>query len=298
MAHLELFSAVVEAGRFNVAARALGMTQSGVSRGVARLEAELGVRLFDRSARSVRLTDEGRRLHAELRPLLTQLHQALERATQAQAQVRGRLRVNVDPFLSRLLLAPRVGELLAAHPNLEIQLLVRERLGDLVADGFDVALRFGFPPPSALIARKLLETRILTVAAPRYLKAHPPLRQPEDLASPAHECLLFIDPVTGTPFDWELHRGREVKPVRPRGRLTVTDVGLAQDLCLNGQAVAQLMELGIEHHLRAGRLVPCFPGWNDEPWPLYAYFASRRHPPAKVRVFLDFVREVLSKRPA
>ncbi len=136
------------------AAGALGLTQPGVSRAIARLEARIGVRLLDRTTRTVRLTDEGRRFYEQVGPLLAGIEEAALLASGAASAVRGRLRVNIDPFFSRLVLAPRLGAFMARYPDLELELVTREKVGDLVADGFDVAVRFGPPPPSTLIARK------------------------------------------------------------------------------------------------------------------------------------------------
>jgi DNA-binding transcriptional LysR family regulator len=129
------------------------------------------------------------------------------------------LRVNVDPWFARLVLAPRLSGFLAAYPQLSLELLVRDTLGDLVSEGIDVAVRFGEPKPSGLIARKLRETRILACAAPAYLARHGRPRHPRDLVR--HECILFRDPVTGRPFPWEFHRAGKVveveaTPLTPR----------------------------------------------------------------------------------
>jgi DNA-binding transcriptional LysR family regulator len=148
---IQVLVATVEAGSFARAATTLGITPSGVSRAVARLEQRVGIRLFDRTARAVALTDEGRSFYQRVKPLLTGIEDAATEAAGAAAVVRGRLRVNVDPFFARLVLAPRLGKFLAAYPELSVEIVGRDRLGDLVADGFDAAVRFGEPEPSALV---------------------------------------------------------------------------------------------------------------------------------------------------
>ncbi|MDZ4192084.1 MAG: LysR substrate-binding domain-containing protein, partial [Pseudomonas sp.] len=192
---MSVFAAIVDTGSFAGAGEVLDMSQPGVSRALARLEKRLGIRLFDRTTRSVTLTDDGRRLHEQVLPLLTALEEAASSVTAGARVVRGRLRVNVDPFFARLILGPRLGAFLDAHPQLELELITRDRLGDMVADGFDLALRFGEPRTSSLVARKLLDTRILTVAAPSYLKRHGRPEQPQDLNG--HRCIQFRDPETG-----------------------------------------------------------------------------------------------------
>jgi DNA-binding transcriptional LysR family regulator len=185
--NIGVLAAIIEGGSFARAADALGLSPSGVSRAIARLEARIGVRLLDRTTRSVSLTDEGRRLYAEIGPLLTGIEDAVTVTAGAAAVVRGRLRVNVDGFFSRFMLAPHIGRFLQRYPEISLDLNAREQLGDLVAEGFDLALRFGEPPPSSLVARKLLETRTVTVAAPAYIEKHGRPATPADLAS--HACI-------------------------------------------------------------------------------------------------------------
>src|SRR5579859_2498779 len=217
-----VLGAVVEGGNFVRAGEALGLTPSGVSRAVARLEARLGVRLFDRSPRAVRLTEEGRRFHAQVAPLLAGLEEAASDASATAGKVRGRLRVNADPWFSRLVLAPRLPDFLRRYPDLMLELTVRDTPGDLVAEGMDVAVRFGDIGPPGLIARKVLETRIIAVASPSYLKRRGTPRRPEDLLD--HECLMFRDPVSGRPFEWEFRKKGQVVEVDAKGRATFNDL--------------------------------------------------------------------------
>jgi DNA-binding transcriptional LysR family regulator len=284
-----VLAAVVETGNFARAAASMGLTPSGVSRAVARLEERVGVRLFDRTPRAVTLTDDGRRFHAQIAPLLAGLEEATADAVGGAATVRGRLRVNVDPWFARLILAPRLPSLIDRHPGLEIELITRDAIGDLVAEGFDIAVRFGEPEPTGLIARKLLETRIVTVAAPNYLARHGRPKAPADLVG--HTCLQFRDPWSGRPFAWEFHRGRKVVSVATRGPLLVTEAGIGLMACLAGAGIAQVMTLGLGDMVTTGRLVDLFPEWPDETFPLYAFHPSRRHVPAKVNAFIDFCRE-------
>ncbi len=284
-----VLAAVIEAGSFVRAADALGLSASGVSRAIARLEARVGVRLLDRTTRSLRLTDEGARFHRQVAPLLEGIEHAAGDASGASAAVRGRLRVDADPYFSRLVLAPRLAIFLDRHPDIELELLTRDEMGDLVANGVDVAVRFGPQPASSLVTRRLLQTRILTVATPAYLERNGWPKTPEDLAR--HLCIHFRDPRTGRPFEWELHRGREIVPVAAKGRLTVSDVGVMLGACLEGVGIAQVMALGVHDLLQNGRLVDLFPDWPDETFPLYVVHPSRRHPPAKVHAFIDFCLE-------
>jgi DNA-binding transcriptional LysR family regulator len=292
VSNLDLLAAVVETGSFVHAGERVGLTQSGVSRAIARLEQQVGVRLFDRNSRAVTLTDEGRRFHESIAPLITQLNEAVDNAAGSAQRVRGRLRVNVDAFFARYILAPRLGGFLARYPELSVEIIsdtITSYTGNLIADGFDAAVRFGEPPPSSLVARKLLETRILTCASPAYLAAHGKPRQPRDLEA-GHESIQFVDPQTGRPFEWDFRRGAKlIANVRVRGQLVVNDVATALGACLAGHGVAQLMELGTAEYIRAGKLVELFPRWHDEMFPVHVFHPSRHLPPAKVRAFLDFV---------
>jgi DNA-binding transcriptional LysR family regulator len=292
LAGISVLSAVVESGSFIRAGVAVGLTPSGVSRAVARLEARVGVRLFDRTPRAVTLTDEGRRFHAQVMPLLAGLEDAASVAAGAVSSVRGRLRVNLDPWVARLVLAPSLPGFMEKHPALSIELVVRDTLGELIADGFDAAVRFGEPGLSGLVARKLLETRILTCAAPGYLARHGAPEHPRDLER--HDCLMFRDPVTGRPFEWEFRRGGEVVAIKARGRLVVNDLATKMALCAGGNGIAQTIELGLAPMLESGALVQVLPDWAEERFPLYAYYPSRHLPPAKVRAFVDFVVETVA----
>ena len=284
-----VLSAIVDSGSFAAASEALDMSQSGVSRSVARLEARLGIRLFDRTTRSVKLTDEGRRFYEQIVPLLSGLEEAASTASQGATAVRGRLRVNIDPFFSRLFLGPRLGAFVEKYPELQLDLITRDQLGDMVADGFDLAVRFGEPRESTLIARKLLDTRVITVASPGYIKKHGRPLVPADLEREPHTCIHFRDPETGRPFQWEFHRGKKKVLIAARGRLSANDVGTMHGVCLAGHGVAQVLALGTEQLLASGRLMDLFPDWPDETFPLYAAYPSRHHLPAKVRAFFDFI---------
>jgi DNA-binding transcriptional LysR family regulator len=292
---VDVMAAVVDARSFGGAGEALDMSQSGVSRSIARLEARLGIRLFERTTRVVRWTDEGRRFHEQVMPLVAALHEATAGAQAGAAAIRGRLRVNVDPFFSRLILGPALGGFLEAHPDLEVELRTRDDLGDLVGDGFDVALRFGHPQPSSLVTRKLLDLRVLTVASPRYLQRFGRPAHPRDLEGGQHRCIQFRDPATGRAFPWEFHQRRRRLVVAAPGALTVNDAGTLQSVCEAGYGIAQMFVLPQDPVLADKRLVNLFPDWSDERFPLHAYHPSRHHVPAKTRALLDFVAGLVSR---
>ena len=284
--------AVIEAGSMARAAEALGLTSSGVGRAVSRLEARIGVRLLERTTRTMTLTDEGRRFYEEVGPHLDGIEQAAMTAAGATGTVRGRLRVNVDPFFTRVVLAGQVAAFLDRHPNVRLELIMRDHVGDLVADGFDLALRFGEPPTGSLIARKLIETRILTVASPSYIRRHGRPKHPSEVAH--LPCIDFYDAANACAFEWEFRNGAEVLPVKPSSRLMVSDVGAMLGACEAGAGIAQIMELGSKQIVDSGRLVELFPDWPGELFPLYALYPSRQHRAAKVRAFVDFAIAALT----
>ena len=162
-------------------------------------------------------------------------------------------------------------------------------------EGFDAAVRFGEPEPSGLIVRKLMETRILTCAAPAYLARYGRPQHPQDLVQ--HECLLFRDPVTGRPFAWEFHRSGEVIEVKVSGRQVVNDLATKLNACAAGHGISQSLALGLDPLLKSGELVQILSDWAEEHFPLYAYLPSRHLPQAKVRAFLEFVLASVARSP-
>ena len=288
-----VLSAVVEAGTIVRAADALGLTASAVSRAISRLESRVGVRLLDRTTRSLSLTDEGRRFYEQVGPHLAGIEEAAIEASGSTSIVRGRLRVNVDPFFSRIVLSSHIAAYLAQYPDVSLELLMRDAVGDLVADGFDLALRFGDPPKGSFVARKLLETRVLTVASPGYLAARGKPRHPSEVSR--HACIDFYDAANKRAYDWEFRKGDEVLPVAIAARLLVSDVGAMLGACEAGAGIAQILLLGSRHLIESGRLIELFPDWSGEMFPLYALSPSRHHQPAKVRTFVDFLLAVIAK---
>jgi DNA-binding transcriptional LysR family regulator len=233
---------------------------------------------------------EGARLYELAAPHLSGIEEAANMVSGAAATVRGALRVSLNPLFSRHVLAPRLPEFKERYPELELISVLLPDAGDLVAEGIDVAVRFGPQPSSSMTSRRLLESRVLTVASPSYLKKHGRPKRPEKLAE--HDCIQYIDPQRGKPFQWEFHRGKEIVPVETTGRLTLTDVDTMVGACVAGAGIAQVLALGVEHLIADGDLIELFPEWPGETFPLYAIRPSRRLPPAAVEAFLDFCGEI------
>jgi DNA-binding transcriptional LysR family regulator len=174
------------------------------------------------------------------------------------------------------------------HPGLELEIVVRERMGDLVADGCDACVRFGVPEPSALTSRLLLRTRIVCCASPAHIARLGMPRHPRDIEN-HHQCILMRDPATGSHFGWDFVRRRKAISVKACGQLMVNDGAALLAACLAGQGIAQTLELYARDLIADGRLVQVLPEWDEETYPLYAYHHSGQLLSAKVRAFLEFV---------
>jgi DNA-binding transcriptional LysR family regulator len=293
---LGVLAAIVRSGNFAVAGKSLNMSQSGVSRAIARLETRLGVRLLERTTRTVTLSEEGRRLYEQIIPLVAGLEEAAASVATSKDAVRGTLRVNIDPFIAQLILGPQLSRFLKQFPALKLELLTRDRLGDLIAEGFDLAIRFGEPRPSALVARKLLDTRIVTTASPAYLKKAGRPSHPSELEEGNHRLIDFRDPETGRGYEWVFRQGRKEIEITSKAQLLLSDIATLHAVCVAGYGIAQLLELGIESLIESGRLEVIFPDWLDERFPLYALHPSRNYLPPKTRAFLDFVIATVKSR--
>jgi DNA-binding transcriptional LysR family regulator len=290
---VSVLAAVVDGGSFVKAAELIGLTDSGVSRAISRLETRLGVRLLDRTTRSVTLTDEGRRFYEEVKPHLNAIEDAAAVASGAVSAVRGRLRIDIDPFFLPLVLAGRLGLFCERYPELTIEFVTSERVGDLVSEGIDLAIRFQQPRLATLVSRKLIDAPILTLASPRYLERYGKPEHPSDLSR--HRCLQFLDPYTGRPFDWVFIRDEETVEVLTSGPLTFTDPKSMLEECIAGTGIGQIIGWGIKDLLASGALIDLFPDWHGERFPLFAFHPSRKHPPAKVRAFVEFCVSVLQQ---
>lgn len=286
-----VLTAVVEAGSFLRAGEALGLTQSAVSRAIARLEERVGIRIFHRNARSITLTDEGRRFYEDVAPHLSSIEDAAITAAGARAEVRGHLRVNVDGCFGHYVLTPNIHPFLERFPKLSLEVAVRDRMGDLVADGFDVGIHFGPPEPSSLICRLLMETPVLTCASPDYIKRRGTPTHPRDIEN--HECILMRDPATGKHYNWEFTQKNETVPVKVTGNMMVSDTGSLLGACLSGHGIAQTLEIYTRPFLANQRLIPLLQDWSDESFPLYVYHHTSKQMSAKVRAFIDYVAELI-----
>ena len=252
----------------------------------------MGARLLERTTRSLRLTGDGMRFYQQVRPLLDGIEEAALSLSEARTSVRGQLRVNVDGFFPHLALASRLPGFLRAHPDLRLDLFTTDEAGDLLAEGMDVAIRFGRPEASTPLAHVLLDTRVLTVAAPAYLDRSGRPGSPVALAG--HACIRLRDPATGRPSGWEFRRGTQTLDVEVAGPLVVGDVAALLAACVPGAGSAQGAAAAADELRRDGRRVELFPDWPDGRLPLCALYPSRRMPSAKVQVFVAFCQATLA----
>ena len=281
-----VFAQVAQSGSFVSAAERLGLSPSGVSRAIGRLEKRLGVRLLSRTTRVLTLTDDGRVLFEEARSHLDAVAEAAARAAGTADAVRGTLRVNIDPVFNHFVLAARLPDFLARFPDLNVELLMRDSVGDLIADRFDLAVRFGAPPVGRLVARRLAEARVLTVAAPVYLARHGMPSHPRDV--PSHRLILLQNPETNRPHEWEFRCRSAVVQIPAKGPLLLSDAASMLAACVAGAGIAQILDWAAGDLLRRHALVNLFPDWHGERYPLFAVYPSRKYVAAKVRVFLEF----------
>lgn len=274
-ADMLIFAAVVREGGFTRAASALGVTKQSVSESVARLEADLGVRLLERTTRRVRPTEAGAAYYERCRVIGAQIDEANDEARQLQLAPVGRLRVTAPVLYARRLLAPVLAEFRQRYPRVRVELLLSDRRVDLVSEGFDLAIRVGELDDSSWTARRLDTGRVAIVASPALLARHGgaganPLATLPTIGLRSHET-----------WRWN---GR---PVRVEPDLVVNDLELACAVAVAGGGVARLSTLVCGDALGAGLLVPLPGADGDDFRPIYLVYPSRKHPPLRVRLFID-----------
>ena len=289
---LAAFAGVVRHGGFRGAARATGTSASRLSEAIRRLEARLGVRLLHRTTRSVTATDAGARLLARLRPALDDLDQALDVVNEWKDKPAGRLRLNVPISASRLVLPRIVPAFLAAYPDVELEVVAEERFVDVLAEGFDAGIRYGERLEGDMVAIPIgpRTQRFAAAASKPYLERHGRPRHPRDLLR--HACFRGKF-ASGSSPPWEFVRAGESVKVEVRGPLVVglgSAVDLAVDAAIAGAGIVYLFEEWLQPHFTRGELEPVLASW----WPSFPgpflYYAGRRHLPAPLRAFVDFVK--------
>lgn len=286
---MAVFVQVVEHGSLTAAARALRLSPSAVSKLISRLEDRLGARLLQRTTRRVAATAEGRLFYERAREILEELDAAEELVSAGRLRPRGTLRVSLSHGFGMSRIVPLVPDFTARYPDVELQLAFADRRIDLAGQGIDLALRLGPVHDESLIARRLGDHGRIVCAAPAYLERHGTPTRPQDLAT--HNCILFDQPdyLNQWPF-----RGPDgtVDRVRVRGNFRSDNGDALFELLLQGLGIAWAADFLALPHLAAGRLVPLLADATvDERTAIHAVYPQRRHLPAKVRAFIDFLLE-------
>lgn len=288
---MQVLVEVVERGSFSAAGRRLGLSPSAVSKLVTRLEERLGTRLLVRSTRVVTLTPEGEAYVARARRILGEIDEA-ERMVSAGAAAtpRGRLRVSATVGFGERCLVPLVPEFLARYPQVQLDLSLTDEVIDLVTERADIALRAGPMRDSTLMARKILESRRVIVAAPSYLARHGTPRTPADLA--AHNCLRFN--FRRSMDDWPFRdpSSGESYALTVTGNLEGNSGAMVHRLALDGLGLARMARYVTEADIAAGRLVPVLEEFNaGDIELLHAVFVGHDYLAARIRAFVDFLSD-------
>jgi DNA-binding transcriptional LysR family regulator len=289
---INAFAAVADAKSFTKAARRLGVSSAQVSKLVARLENRLGARLLNRTTRDVSLTDTGRAYLERARTLLDDFG-ALEALVRDQGGPRGLLKVSAPVSFGTVQLTPALLDFAAAYPEVSLEVSQTDRMVNLVEEGYDVAIRIGVLPDSSLIARRLAPVRIVTCAAPDYLRRAGTPLEPQDLA--AQEAIIDIN--GRDPFVWRYGSGSEALEVRVHGRLRFAGADACVAAARRGLGVASTPAFAAAEDLRAGRLVPLLCAYEPQLIWIHAVYPHGRHLAAKVRAFVDFLAERFAGKP-
>ena len=251
---VRLLVRVAETRSFTRAAGDLGLTQSGLSRAISRLESELGVRLLQRNTRSVSLTPDGQLLYERSAPLLAELAEAEQLLLDRRSNPSGLLKISTPSLFGRKVVMPVIGELTLRFPELRIEAVMTDRLIDIVDEGFDALLRTGEIQDQRLIARPLAPLRWITVAAPSYLARFGTPQRVDDLKE--HHCLTVRNLRSGRMVEWQFMLEGKVQDVSVEGRLIFDSGDALVDAAVGGFGIAQVMDFAVRDDLDAGRLVP------------------------------------------
>jgi DNA-binding transcriptional LysR family regulator len=289
--HLESFVQSADGGSFSAAARRLGLTPAAVSKNVARLEARLGVRLFQRSTRRLTLTEGGERFLAQIGGALATLQEAVAGIDTDDGQPAGTLKVSMGQAFGREHVLPMMGDFLARYPAILPDWHFDNQQVDLVGEGFDAAIGGGIELPAGLVARELARIHVVAVASPAYMEGRKRPRHPSELA--ALDTLLRRSSPTGRVRSWTLRhsRGEEATVDLPRPRAIFNDPEAIAHAALMGLGVAMLPMPFVERGLRSGELVRLLPEWFQDAGAVWLYYPSKKLLPPKTRVFIDFVLE-------
>lgn len=291
---LEILIKVASEGSFSAAARKLDLSPSAISKLIRRMEDRLGVQLFVRNSRALRLTPEGKALYQSGRRLIEEVIDAENAVAHSGRAVRGTLRVHTTLSFAKYQVAPRLPEFLEEHPRLRIEFQLGAEPIDLLANDVDVAILSGTPKGSSLVMRRITASRWIICAAPSYLARKGVPHRPEDLA--AHNCLNFTIQTHWNA--WPLKARSSTIVVEPHGNAGSNQGEMLLALARAGVGIVRHAEFHVGEDLRSGRLVPVLEDFQDpSEEPIYAVFANRRNVRPCVRAFLAFLTREFSGTP-
>jgi len=292
---IECFVRSAEVGSFAEAARRLSLTPAAVGKSVAKLEARLGVRLFQRSTRSLTLTEAGQRFLGEVSASLNTIQNAVANLASAEGQPTGTLKVSMGTVFGRLYIVPLLGEFLRRFPAITPDWHFDNRQVDLIGQGFDAAIGGGFDLPLGVVARKIAPAHRVLVASAEYLAEHPPLVNPEDLQG--CDGILIRSPQTGRVRSWPLtNRAQQQSTLNLKLRMTMSDSEAACAAAEQGLGVALVSMPFAAPYLRDGLLLRVLPGWYVDDGNISLYYSEHKLLPGKTRAFVDFVIEQFAKQ--
>lgn len=294
LAAMQAFARVAETRSFSEAARRLRVSKSVLSRQVAALEAELGVRLFHRTTRALTPTEIGEAYYQRVSRILADIEEAEQSVGLLQGSPRGRLKVNAPMSFGYLHLAPALPDFLAACPEIEVEMAMNDRTVDLIEEGFDVAVRIGRLSDSSLVARKLAPMRLVVCASPAYLAEKGTPATPADLKH--HECLLYSN--EPAPEEWRFATPEgNAWAATVHGRLCANNGDTLRIAALRGLGLVRLPTFIVGRDLQAGTLVSVLADYVAQDSGLYAVYPEARHLSPKVRVFVDFLSQRFGPHP-
>ncbi|MDF2998649.1 MAG: LysR family transcriptional regulator [Xanthobacteraceae bacterium] len=287
-ADLSVFLAIARQGSFRRAAAELGVTPSALSHSLRIVEERIGIRLINRTTRSLALTDAGARLFARINPAFLDIGDAIDELNRFRDTPFGTLRLNVSRICARFVLMPIVTRFLAAFPDIQVELVVNDALVDVVAEGFDAGIRFGESIAADMIAVPVgPRLSFAVVGTPDYFESHGKPITPRDLTG--RPCIRYRF-LGGTLYDWEFERGGEEITVAVDGPLTLSEQDVMVDAALAGVGMAYLFEEQARSHIASGALVRVLEDWCPYYPGFYLYYPSRRQMPSALRAFIDFAR--------
>jgi DNA-binding transcriptional LysR family regulator len=288
LSELAAFDAVARHKSFRRAGEERGVTASAISHAVTNLEARVGIRLLNRTTRSVSLTDAGAMLLSRLSPAFGDIGSAMDGLNQFRDTPFGKVRINAPSSIASFVLGPVVGQLAEANPNLAIEIVTTDRLVDIVEEGFDAGIRLGESLRDGMTAVRIKpRLRFAVVGSPAYFAQRPAPTTPTDLA--AHICLQNVYP-TGVRYAWEFIKDGRTIDFQPTGPLTSDDHELLVEAALSGAGLAYVWENRAQAPIDDGRLVRCLEPWcQPEDW-LYLYYPTRKYISAGLRAVIELLR--------